>query len=343
MAWRKDATEYKAPAHTSREVPSRSIGSVSFGSTHDDATLHTTTHTHNRVDSESAAIGWYPCLYYLALRSPPRFLFSGTDIKLSKWSSLWLHQSLLLPRPLRLLISLVCKPSTVLGWFMLSSAVSALVGPALLCTSWCCCTLSPWQSSLEWNCWIDFPDVGDFIKCSFSPYFDYLNSWLHLIAIFRFASIFIIHYTNSIGKKVSNLKNCLLSQLRRQSCFRGYAHVVYVCCWTCSTVFSSEVLHAPFFTLFFLLFKFQAEQTSDGTAINAAGINCSDNSQLSGPFPQCKGGSLQACLAILAVDAPDATPVVLHPGAKRTKEYNELRVVIYVDKNDIVTDTPNRG
>ena len=68
-----------------------------------------------------------------------------------------------------------------------------------------------------------------------------------------------------------------------------------------------------------------------------------DNSQLSGLFPQHKGGSIQACLAIIADEEPDATALVLHPGEGSTREYNILRVIIHVDGNDIVTNTPNRG
>jgi hypothetical protein len=68
-----------------------------------------------------------------------------------------------------------------------------------------------------------------------------------------------------------------------------------------------------------------------------------DTSQLSGPWPQCKGGSLQACIDIVAVDAPDSKPLVLHPGEGATREYNIYRVIIHVDENDIVTNIPNRG
>lgn len=68
-----------------------------------------------------------------------------------------------------------------------------------------------------------------------------------------------------------------------------------------------------------------------------------DNSQLSGLFPQYKGGSIQACLAIIADEEPDATALVLHPGEGATLEYNTLRVIIHVNENNIVANIPNRG
>lgn len=82
--------------------------------------------------------------------------------------------------------------------------------------------------------------------------------------------------------------------------------------------------------------------TSDEAAFGLKGGIIFD-STLSGPWPQCKGASLQSCLDVINVDAPDVTPLVLHPGEGATREYNIFRVIIHVDENDIVTNIPNRG
>lgn len=83
--------------------------------------------------------------------------------------------------------------------------------------------------------------------------------------------------------------------------------------------------------------------TSDETPFDIQGGIIFDSSTLSGPWPTCKGSSLQACLDVILVDAPDVTPLVLHPGQGATREYNIFRVIIHVDENDIVTNIPNRG
>jgi hypothetical protein len=83
--------------------------------------------------------------------------------------------------------------------------------------------------------------------------------------------------------------------------------------------------------------------TSDETAFDLKGGIIFDSSTLSGPWPKCQGASLQACLDIINVDAPDVTPLVLHPGEGATREYNIFRVIIHVDENEFVTNIPNRG
>ena len=68
-----------------------------------------------------------------------------------------------------------------------------------------------------------------------------------------------------------------------------------------------------------------------------------DTSELSGPWPQCKGLSADSCTEIVKAEAPDVKVVVVHPGEGVTREYNVRRVIIYVDENDIVQNEPGRG
>ena len=68
-----------------------------------------------------------------------------------------------------------------------------------------------------------------------------------------------------------------------------------------------------------------------------------DSSELSGPWPECKGLPVKSCIDIVEVDAPDAKVVVAHPGEGVTREYNIRRVIVYVDENDVVQNEPRRG
>jgi len=94
------------------------------------------------------------------------------------------------------------------------------------------------------------------------------------------------------------------------------------------------------------LLAFEAESldpTGEGTVSVAKSGVAFDTSPLSGPWPKCTGGTLQACTDIIAAEAPDVTVLVLHPGEGATREYNIFRVIVHVDENDIVTNVPNRG